>query len=149
MLTPPNGVFKINYPAGGGTYLSAVPQREWGNFCQEGDAAALQATLNAQTNLGLALGAPFVDPEQSLGYVLATAGQPCQLWALTGTLTPPGGGTPVPFWIDPVGSFLDRQTNPDPFLDRNPDTSLGGPVIALRNYGSASAPVWGLCWTKD
>ena len=141
MLVPPAGVFKKIYPPQGGVILATTGPSDWSNFCNVGDATALAAELNAQFSGVLSFpNPPFVDSEEALGYVVLNTGGP-RMYDLLGTYLPDGS----PYWVSPVGSFLDRKTNPNPFLDRNPDTSLGGSNIKL----TAVAPgVEILSWSK-
>lgn len=127
MTTSPAGVFKKVYPPNGGVTLQNTTPTDWANFCNVGDATALAAEINAKFGTELVITpTPFVDQEETLGYLVLNPSGP-RMYALSGTLS---DGTP--FYIDPVGSFLDREANPNPFLDRNSDTSLGGTNIILQ-----------------
>jgi hypothetical protein len=128
MLTPPAGVFKKIYPPQGGVILQETTPTDWSNFCNANDANALAAELNTQFAGVLSFPSPaYVDYEETLGYLVMNPSGP-RMYTLVGTYLVDGS----PYWISPVGSFLDRKVNPNPFLDRNPDSSLGGPNIKLQ-----------------
>jgi hypothetical protein len=147
MTTPPAGVFKKIYPPNGGLYLAITGPTDWANFCDLGTATAMAEGING-ANLGITMNlTPYIDYEETLGYYISNPSGP-RMYAIQGMMQ---DGTPI--YADPVGSFADRQANPNPFLDRNPDTSLGGGAagaagakIMLRNMGSAGSPVWCLYW---
>lgn len=134
MTKPPQGVTFI--PTGG-----PVPPRGWSNFCSQSDAQTMVANLNAApaiVALGITFGAPYVDAEQNLAYMVQNPQQPDQMWATQGT---DNQGRLI--IVDPLGSFIDRQKYPSPFLDRNPDTSLGGPTIKVLDLGYTVELYWG------
>lgn len=127
MLTPPAGVFKKIYPPQGGVILQETGPNDWANFCNVGDATALAALINGQANLQLQFpAAPYIDAEESLGYYITNPAGP-RMYGLAGSSTADGS----PFTISPVGGFLDRKTNPNPFLDHNTNGPNGGPNIVL------------------
>lgn len=136
---PPVGVFKKVYPPQGGIILQAVPEREWTRFSNSGDAVGLAEAINAALPGQLTMSlTPYIDAEESLGYYILNPGG-VRMYAISGTLA---DGTP--FYVDTVGEFLDRKANPNPFLDRNPDTSLGGPNLVLQQIAPGFTTLrWG------
>lgn len=121
--------------------MTRVPARDWGNFCTLSAAQTMVALLNTQPaimNLGITFAPPTVDPEQSSDYTVEDAAQPVQMWMTQGT--DKNGNLNI---VDPLGSFIDRETYPNELDVYNPDGTRGGKQIVVVNLGYTIELAWG------
>jgi hypothetical protein len=140
MTTYPTGVKKIEYDGPLQTMVR-VPARDWPNFCTLSAAQTMVALLNSQTaikNLSLTFGAPTVDPEQASDYTVRDPQQPVQMWTTQGT-----DNLGRVIIVDPLGSFIDRETYPSADEDvLNPDGTRGGKNIVVVDLGYTVELAW-------
>lgn len=108
----------------GTTETSFVPQNLWKYYSTDGQARQLLAIVK-----GVVLNAALTkDPYSYIGGA-SILDPNVAMWRIEGTYN----GAPVNEWC---GDLFDRMSSPNVWVDKNPDSSVGGSQIHVTQYGS-------------
>jgi hypothetical protein len=100
----------------------------WGFFSTRDQAEAILPKVRA-----VVPDAEIYDSASEFGQPFMYLDQVTRLWAFRGKA--PFGDVSLNI-KEAAGWLFDRQEKPQPFVDTNPDTSLGGPFLAVSNVGN-------------
>lgn len=118
----------VVYQAGAATF--PLPQNLWMYFSNKVDAETVLARVKS-----VVLDAALVDGTQDL-FMPATSLDPdVKIWEIKGTYN----GSNVAEW---AGALFDRMTTPNVWVDKNPDSTVGGDQIHVTQYGQYAELSW-------
>lgn len=122
MLTVPTTLFQVVPGVG----LIALNQGQYQYVTQEGDGQEVAKVVQAVPGMNvLFYNAQIEYP----GSYISTDNGVTGFWGIKGTYTDPSGSASQ-VW-ESAASLFDRQSHPNPFVDRNPDGTVGGPNIKI------------------
>lgn len=131
MLTQPSA--QIFTP---GIGFNLVPEHIWKYFSSKADATVMLERIKA-----LAPDAVLYDGLREFGIGVMYLDADTKIWTIKGAIV--SGDKSLVVWEN-AGWLFDRMTYPNIFVDRNPDSTLGGPELKYTDVDGATAQLsWG------
>ncbi len=113
-----------------GTFSFPLPPNLWQFFCDKPDAEVVLAAVKR-----VVADATLVDGTADLFMPAMSLSDPIKIWEIRGTY----GGANVAEW---AGALFDRMKDPNGWVDKNPDSTVGGDQIHVTTYGQYAELSW-------